>query len=112
MMFSFRGDIMITKLTKLFGKEVYTVSGAKVGMVADVAIDVDTKKLSDLFISNLDPTFQTKYELEDKKGVVLSYNGVRSISDIVLVNTIKHRLREAEDEPSVLEEPEQDVLEE
>ncbi len=80
---------MITKLSKTFGKEVYTASGARVGRVVDMAIDINTKKVSDIFIKNLDEGFQKKYALKDKKGVVISYDGVMAFHDIILVSNLR-----------------------
>ncbi|MFQ5800101.1 MAG: PRC-barrel domain-containing protein [Candidatus Hydrothermarchaeales archaeon] len=95
---------MITKLGKVFGKEVYTVSGARAGRVTDVAIDVDTRRVSDIFVSRLDPAFQQKYELEGKKGIILSYSAVKAVQDIVLVSDMKPRVKESEAEIPTAEE--------
>lgn len=102
---------MITKLSKVFGKEVYTSSGAKVGRIADVAIDVDTRSVSDLFITNLDSAFQKKHALEDKKGILFSYSGIRNIEDIVLISDLKPRHQESEEAPSDAAENPQDIPE-
>ncbi len=87
---------MITKLSRIFGKEVFTIQGSKVGRVVDVAIDVDTRRVSDLFISNLDAGFSKKYDLDGRKGVIFSYSGIKNISDIVLVSDIRPRVKESE----------------
>jgi sporulation protein YlmC with PRC-barrel domain len=102
---------MITKLSKVFGKEVYTNSGAKVGRVADVAIDVDTRSVSDLFITNLDSAFQKKHALEDRKGILFSYSGIRNIEDIVLVSDMKPRLQESEEAPTAPADNPQEIAE-
>ena len=99
---------MITKLSKVFGKEVYTSSGARVGRVVDVAIDVDTRSVSDLFIANLDSAFQKKYELEDKKGIIFSYSGIRNIEDIVLVSDMRPHIMDSEEAaPATPENPQE-----
>ncbi len=102
---------MITKLSKVFGKEVYTSSGARVGRVADVAIDVDTRSVSDIFITNLDSAFQKKQSVEDKKGILFSYSGIRNIQDIVLISDMKPRLQESEEAVSDPDENPADVPE-
>jgi len=96
---------MITKLSKVFGKEVYTNSGAKVGRVVDVAIDLNTRSVSDIFVSNLDSAFQKKQGIEDKKGIIFSYSGIRNIQDIVLVSDMKPIISESEEEVATSEEP-------
>ncbi|MFV2040696.1 MAG: PRC-barrel domain-containing protein [Candidatus Hydrothermarchaeales archaeon] len=96
---------MITKLSKVFGKEVYTTSGAKVGRIVDVAIDVNTRSVSDIFISNLDSAFQKKQGIEDKKGIIFSYSGIRNIQDIVLVSDMKSVFTETREEAAAAEEP-------
>jgi sporulation protein YlmC with PRC-barrel domain len=105
------GRNMISKLSKVFGKEVYTNSGARVGRVADVAIDVDTRSVSDIFITNLDSAFQKKHALEDKKGILFSYGGIRNIQDIVLISEMKPRHQESEVVPSDAVENPSDVPE-
>jgi sporulation protein YlmC with PRC-barrel domain len=102
---------MITKLSNVFGKEVYTNSGARVGRVADVAIDVDTRSVSDLFITNLDSAFQKKHGLEETKGILFSYSGIRNIQDIVLVSDMKPRLQETIEAPSAPADTPQDIAE-
>ncbi len=96
---------MITKLSKVFGKEVYTTSGAKVGRIVDVAIDVNTRSVSDVFISNLDSAFQKKEGIEDKKGIIFSYSGIRNIQDIVLVSNMKSMFTESNEGAAAAEEP-------
>jgi len=90
---------MITKLSKIFGKEVYTLSGARVGRVVDVAIDVESRKVSEIFISNLDQSFQKAHELEGKKGIIYPYTGVRGVGDILLITEPKQKPKEKEEEP-------------
>lgn len=103
---------MITKLSKVFGKEIYTSSGARVGRIADVAIDVDTRRVSDIFISNLDQTFQKKHSLEGKSGVIFSYSGIKNVQDIVIISEIKLGLKETEVETTVPEEQSPGIFEE
>ena len=105
---------MILKLSNLFGKEIFTVSGTKVGRVGDVAIDVETRRISDIFITNLDQEFQKRFGLEGKKGAVYPYNGIKSVQDIIVISDIRHRLTEEEPERErpAEEEPSQDVIEE
>jgi sporulation protein YlmC with PRC-barrel domain len=97
---------MIIKLSKVFGKEVHTISGARAGRVADVAIDVDTRRISDIFITNLSEDFQKKYDLEGKKGIIFSYSGIKNIQDIVLISNFKPRAREPEEIAPAQEEME------
>jgi sporulation protein YlmC with PRC-barrel domain len=103
---------MITKLSRVFGKEVYTISGSKVGRIVDVAIDVDTRRVSDIFVSNLDQGFQKKYELEGKKGMIISYSGIKNVQDIVLISDVRHRIKETEPSASISEEQALGILEE
>lgn len=80
---------MMAKVSKIFGKEVFTLSGARVGRIADVAIDVNTRSVSDIFISNLDSDFSKKHGTEGNRGIIFTYKGIRSIQDIVVINDVK-----------------------
>lgn len=95
---------MITRLSKLFGNEVFTLSGGRMGRVADVAIDVNTRSVSDVYVSNLDHGFQKMHGVEGKKGVMFPYGGVKSIKDIVLVSNMRPLIPEGEKETAVSEE--------
>lgn len=101
---------MITKLSNVFGKEVYSLSGTRVGRVTDVAIEVDTRRVSDILISNLDQEFKKRHGLEGRKGVIYSYKGIRSVHDIVLISDIKTpKIQESEEQPPVAEANVDDV---
>ncbi len=89
---------MITRLSKLFGNEVFTLSGGRMGRVADVAIDVNTRSVSEVYVSNLDPGFQKMHGVEGKKGIVFPYASVKSVRDIVLVSNMRPLMPEAEKE--------------
>ncbi len=102
---------MITRLSKIYGKEVYSISGARIGRIADVAIDVDTRRVSDLFITNLDQAFKKKNDLENKKGVIFSYSGIKNIQDIVLISDIRQRVKEMGEEATAAGERESPIYE-
>lgn len=80
---------MITRVSEIFGKEVYTVNGKRVGKVFTLTLNVETKRIAEVYISNLDSKAVKKYNLEGRKGIIIPYRGVRAIDDIVIINEIK-----------------------
>jgi len=99
---------MLTRITKLLGREVYALNGKKIGKIAALSLNVETKRLADVFISALDAEAARRYNLEGKKGIVIPYRGVRAIEDVVIINNI----RPLEAEPAEAGEPRAEETEE
>jgi sporulation protein YlmC with PRC-barrel domain len=81
-------------------------------MITRLNSDVDSRRVSDIFISSLDKTFQTKHNLEERRGIIISYNGIKNIQDIVLISDLKPRAPEPEGEVSAGEEQHPGIIEE
>ena len=83
------GGFMVSKLTELAGKDVFTEEGERVGALKDITIDPLTGKVLAILIADVGKEFFKKLSLEDVRGLSIPFKGVRAISDVVILkNTI------------------------
>ncbi|MBO4355173.1 MAG: PRC-barrel domain-containing protein [Methanomicrobium sp.] len=73
---------MKTQVTELFGMEVYTEKAIRVGIVDDAILNVDSKKIDFLAVSELNPEL---IQLKGFKGIKIPYRIIRSIGDIIII---------------------------
>ncbi|WOF15554.1 photosystem reaction center subunit H [Methanoplanus sp. FWC-SCC4] len=73
---------MKTQITDLFGMEVYTDKAIRVGIVDDAVINVDTKKVDSLAVSELNPDL---LQLKGFRGIRIPYRIIKSIGDIIII---------------------------
>lgn len=95
---------MLTRISKLLGKEVYALSGKRVGKIATLSLNIETKRLADVFISALDQEAARRYNLEGKKGIIIPYRGIRAIEDVAIISNIRPLEAEPEAEEQRAEE--------
>jgi len=95
---------MLTRISKLLGKEVYAVSGKRIGKIAALSLNIETKRLADVFISSLDAEASRRYNLEGKKGIIIPYRGLRAIEDVAIISSIRPLEAEPEGEKPQTEE--------
>ena len=79
------------EITTLVGREVYSNKGVFVGQVEDLRLDVDNRSVTGLALTQLN------YELFDERvngsrGVIIPYRWVRSVGDVILVNSVVERM--------------------
>jgi sporulation protein YlmC with PRC-barrel domain len=89
------------EITTLVGREVYSNNGVFVGQVEDLRLNVDSRSVTGLALTQLN------YDLFDERargsrGVIIPYRWVRSVGDVILVNGIVERMRTAEEEDEPL----------
>ena len=80
----FEGRVMRIELTSLHGLNVYTDRGTHVGMVDDVIIDANEKKISGLAIGDVNVNM---FDIREK-GVIIPYRWVTAIGDVVLIKEV------------------------
>lgn len=80
---------MLTRVSKLVGKDVYGLNGKRIGKIATLSLNIETKRLADVFISALDQEAARRYNLEGKKGIIIPYRGIRAIEDIAIISNIR-----------------------
>jgi sporulation protein YlmC with PRC-barrel domain len=89
------------EITTLVGREVYSNKGVFVGQVEDLRLDVDNRSVTGLALTQLN------YELFDERvngsrGVIIPYRWVRSVGDVILVNSVVERMHGTNDEEEPL----------
>ncbi|MES3517171.1 MAG: PRC-barrel domain-containing protein [Natronomonas sp.] len=85
------------EITALVGREVYSTGGVFVGEIEDLKLDLDSERVTGLALR------EANHELfdgriTDARGVIVPYDWVRAVGDVVLVHDIVERLHEADDE--------------
>ncbi|GBE55045.1 MAG TPA: hypothetical protein ENH28_02240 [Euryarchaeota archaeon] len=87
---------MVSKLTELAGKDVFTEEGEHVGALKDITIDPLTGKVLAILIKDVGKEFFKKLSLEDVRGLSIPFKGVRAISDVVILKNTIYNARPAE----------------
>ncbi|MFQ5887480.1 MAG: PRC-barrel domain-containing protein [Candidatus Hydrothermarchaeales archaeon] len=87
---------MVSRLTEVYGREVYTVEGIHVGALEDISVEPESGRLGGLIISNVNRAFQGRLGIEGKKGFILPYSGVKAVGDIVLIANVRYETESAE----------------
>ncbi len=76
---------MVSRLSELTSKDVFTEDGSRVGSLEDVVIDPETGKVQGLLIGNVSESFLERVKLERARGVNVPYRAVKAVSDIVIL---------------------------
>ncbi len=76
---------MRTQITELFELPVYTDRAVRVGVVDDIVVDVDQKKIDSLAVGELNPEIG---EVKGYSGMQIPFRIVKSVGDIVIIRHI------------------------
>ena len=90
-------DTTQTEIGSLVGRDVYSNNGVFVGEIEDVRLDLDREVVTGLAVGALNRDLFVG-RARTARGVVVPFRWVRSVGDIVLVNSVIERLREPEEE--------------
>lgn len=85
------GQARPNTVTDIVGLEVYTESGVYIGEVDDVRLDFNQQSSTGIALTNLNPELSQVTE-NSKKGVVIPYNWLTSVHDVVLTIDFLRRL--------------------
>jgi len=86
---------LVSRLSEITGKEVFTEDGAHVGSVDDVVIDPETGKVTGILVGNVEESFWKRLGTEKSRGVNVPYRAVKSVGDIVILRNIVYSARAA-----------------
>ncbi|ADB58778.1 PRC-barrel domain-containing protein [Archaeoglobus profundus] len=75
---------MIGEISTLLGLKVYTDEGRYVGVVKDLVLDVENRRIKSLAISDYNKTLINS----KAKGVLIPYRLVKAVGDIVIVKDV------------------------
>ncbi len=78
---------MLEEASELIGMQVYTPNGVFLGNVNNLVIDVDSRKVDGLFISESNPLL-----VEDSKAVNVPFRWIQAIGDVVLLKYFPKRV--------------------
>lgn len=93
--------VSVKDISDMFAKDVFTNKGFYCGKVSDMEFDLSRYKVRSLVVEAARNSLLGKM-VAGKKGVVVPYNMVQSVGDVVI---IKHINEAAFPEESVPEEP-------
>lgn len=79
------------EITALVGREVYSNNGVFVGEIEDVRLDLDKQQVTGLALHQLNMDLFSGH-VGDARGIMIPYRWVRSVGDVVLINSIVERL--------------------
>ncbi|MFB6179523.1 MAG: PRC-barrel domain-containing protein [Halorientalis sp.] len=90
-------DAPTQEITALVGREVYSNNGVFVGEVEDVRLDLDDVKVTGLALHQVNQDLFGE-RVRGTRGVIVPYDWVQAVGDVVLVSDIIERIRTPEDE--------------
>ncbi len=86
---------MVVRLSEVSGLEVFTEGGKHVGVVEDFSIDPETGKVLGVVLSKVEDEFLRRMGVEGSgKGVIIPYEAIKSVGDIVLMKSITYGVQE------------------
>ncbi len=85
------GQVRPDTVSDIFGLKVYTKSGFYLGTVEDIRLNFDMQSSTGLALTDVNPELEEAADLS-KNGVVIPYNWVESVNDIVLTINLIERL--------------------
>lgn len=80
---------MRAEITSLFGLDVYTDQGKRVGKIKDVVLDVDDRRVTGLAVSDVNPDL-----FDVQKGIIIPYRWVLSVGDVVVIKQTTGRIKQ------------------
>src|SRR6056297_1988989 len=85
------------EITALVGREVYSNNGVFVGEVEDIRLNLDDVKVTGLALHQVNGDLFGE-TVRGTRGVIVPYDWVQAVGDVVLVSDIVERIRTPEDE--------------
>jgi sporulation protein YlmC with PRC-barrel domain len=85
------------EITTLVGREVYTNNGVFVGEVEDVRLALGGQEVTGLALGELSQELFAG-RIETGKGVMIPYNWVRAVGDVILINDVVERFEDEDSE--------------
>ncbi|MCD6477838.1 MAG: PRC-barrel domain-containing protein [Candidatus Aenigmarchaeota archaeon] len=90
--------INVKNLSEMFGKDVFTTKGVYCGKVGDVKVDLTKFRVRSLVIEAARGSYLAEI-VGGKRGVIIPYQMVQSVGDIVIVKHINPpAVKESEEE--------------
>jgi sporulation protein YlmC with PRC-barrel domain len=90
-------DAPAQEITALVGREVYSNNGVFVGEVEDVRLDLDGVQVTGIALHRINSELFGD-RATGNRGVIVPYDWVQAVGDVVLVSDVIERIKPAHDE--------------
>ncbi|MCL5262465.1 MAG: PRC-barrel domain-containing protein [Candidatus Marsarchaeota archaeon] len=80
---------MATLLSDLYGKQIITTTGNKLGLVEDVILDFESGAVSNLLLTKIDNLVKSQNTALELRKNSVSYDRVKNVSETIIVGTQK-----------------------
>jgi sporulation protein YlmC with PRC-barrel domain len=90
-------DTPTQEITALVGREVYSSNGVFVGEVEDVRLNLDDIEVTGLAIHQVNGALFGE-RTSGSRGVIVPYDWVQAVGDVIIVSDIIERIAPAEEE--------------
>lgn len=89
-------------LSDIIEKDVFTAKGIYSGRVTDLILDLDKFRVKSLIVEAVKGSFLSQF-VGDKKGVIIPFNLIEAIGDIVIIKHVTPEIPEEEGESEIEE---------
>lgn len=79
--------ITVKNVTDMFGKDVFTLKGQYCGRISNMKMDLAKFRIQSLMLEIARGSFLSSL-IGSKKGIIVPYNFVESIGDVVIIKNI------------------------
>jgi len=89
--------VTVKNISDVFGKDVFTHKGVFCGRVADIEINLEKFRVNSIVIETSKGSFLAEM-IGGRKGVIIPYQLVDSIGDVVIIKHVTPSMPEATEE--------------
>lgn len=101
--------VNVKKLSEMFSKDVFTDRGEYCGKIKNVKVDLDKFSMGSIVLRAVKGSYLARI-LGGKKGVVIPYQFIKAIGDIVIIKHISSEsVRGEEKKEAEVQEPEKTI---
>lgn len=76
-------------MSDLYGKQIITTTGNKLGLVEDVILDFESGAVSNLLLTKIDNLVKSQNTALELRKNSVSYDRVKNVSETIIVGTQK-----------------------
>ena len=76
-------------MSDLYGKQIITTTGNKLGLVEDVILDFESGTVSNLLLTKIDNLVKSQNTATELRKNSVSYDRVKNVSETIIVGTQK-----------------------
>ena len=79
----------MTLLSDLYGKQIITTTGNKLGLVEDVVLDFETGSIANRLLTKIENLTRAQNTAAELRKNSVAYERVRNVSETIIVSTSK-----------------------